>query len=56
MFMQDWKHAFLQYEKSQEAYKVYKNDENTQSRLAQIERMAEACWTKIRSIITKRYN
>lgn len=53
MFMQDWKHAFLQYEKSQEAYKVYKNDENTQSRLAQIERMAEACWTKFAASLPK---
>ena len=53
MFIQDWKHAFLQYEKSQEAYKAYKNDENTQSRLAQIERMAEACWAKFAASLPK---
>ena len=33
--------------------KVYKNDENTQSRLAQIERMAEACWTKFAASLPK---
>ena len=44
MFLQQWKLAYDNYMKAEEAYNPYKEEEIVKVRIAQTKRMAKACW------------
>lgn len=53
MFLQSWKPAYDQYMNAEKIYNQYKQEENVQGRLAQIKRMATACWTNYEATLPK---
>ena len=53
MFLQSWKPAYDQYMNAEKIYSQYKQEEDVQGRLAQIKRMAAACWANYEAILPK---
>ena len=53
MFLQSWKPAYDQYMNAEKIYNQYKQEENVLGRLAQIKRMAAACWTNYEATLPK---
>jgi len=51
--LQSWKPAYDQYMNAEKIYNQYKQEENVQGRLAQIKRMAAACWTNYEATLPK---
>ena len=53
MFLQSWKPAYDQYMNAEKIYNQYKQEEDVQGRLAQIKRMAAACWANYEATLPK---
>lgn len=53
MFLQSWKTAYDQYMNAEKTYNQFRQGEDVQGRLAQIKRMAAACWTKYEATLPK---
>ena len=53
MFLQSWKPAYDQYMNAEKIYTQYKQEEDVQGRLAQIKRMAAACWANYKATLPK---
>ena len=53
MFLQSWKPAYDQYMNAEKIYSQYKQEEDVQGRLAQIKRMAAACWANYEATLPK---
>ena len=53
MFLQLWKPAYDQYVNAEKIYSQYQQEEEVQTRLAQIKRMSAACWTNYEATLPK---
>ena len=53
MFLQLWKSAYDQYVNAEKIYSRYQQEEDVQGRLAQIKRMAAACWANYEATLPK---
>jgi tetratricopeptide repeat protein len=53
MFLQLWKPAYDQYVNAEKIYSQYQQEEEVQTRLAQIKRMSAACWANYEATLPK---